>query len=307
MWISGVKAVSHATGLSSLLAKRHAGVRILMFHEVGGEDYSTREFERQITYVRDRYDLVSIDEALEALATNQRHSPPKLLLTFDDGLRNHFQEVYPVLVRLVVPAVFYVCPGLIERQQWLWNHDARARIEALAPEARRRFTDEAGAPDGTPLATIEWLKLLPAPRRRDVTARLQELTPEFTPTAAQHQRFDLMSWAELLSLDPRLVTVGSHTLTHPILTGLEPEEAFKEVRASRDWLEDRLKRPVQHFCFPNGLTSPAVTASLNGIYRSAVTTVQRIARHGDDPMALPRLSAAKQLERLSWRLHRPTP
>src|SRR5207244_2952639 len=157
-------------------------------------------------------------------------------------------------------------------------------LESLEPVERGRFADAALAPHRTPVEIVEWLKLLPAARRRDLTARVTELTPRFEPTEEQRQRFDLMSWAELLSLDPRRVTVGSHTVTHPILTGLEPEEALKEVRASRDWLEDRLKRPVDHFCFPNGLTNAAVTASLAGIYRSAVTTVQRIAGQGDDPM-----------------------
>ncbi|MEW6282388.1 MAG: polysaccharide deacetylase family protein, partial [Candidatus Eremiobacterota bacterium] len=46
--------------------------------------------------------------------------------------------------------------------------------------------------------------------------------------------------------------IGSHTLTHRNLTGLEPDDLRREVHDSKRWLEDELGQPVTTFCYPRG-------------------------------------------------------
>src|SRR5438876_789673 len=46
--------------------------------------------------------------------------------------------------------------------------------------------------------------------------------------------------------------IGSHTLTHPFLTRLAPEQAREEIFASKEKLEDLCGRPIEHFCYPSG-------------------------------------------------------
>ncbi|MFT3768676.1 MAG: polysaccharide deacetylase family protein [Minicystis sp.] len=52
-----------------------------------------------------------------------------------------------------------------------------------------------------------------------------------------------------------LVTIGAHTVTHPILRDLPREAARVEMVESRRRLEARLGQPVHHFAYPHG--SPA--------------------------------------------------
>src|SRR5262249_32902793 len=47
-------------------------------------------------------------------------------------------------------------------------------------------------------------------------------------------------------------SIGSHTVTHPELAALPPEEARYEIVHSRQLLEARLGRPVTTFCYPFG-------------------------------------------------------
>lgn len=46
--------------------------------------------------------------------------------------------------------------------------------------------------------------------------------------------------------------IGSHTLTHPHLTQLSPEQAQEEIAASKKKLEDLFGVPVEDFCYPYG-------------------------------------------------------
>jgi len=60
----------------------------------------------------------------------------------------------------------------------------------------------------------------------------------------------IMSADELRSLDSDLVTIGSHTVSHPMLTSLSESAARLELRKSRAQLERLLQRKVTLFSFP---------------------------------------------------------
>ncbi len=59
--------------------------------------------------------------------------------------------------------------------------------------------------------------------------------------------------AEQLRHLPDLITVGSHTLTHAILTRLDSDAAIQEIAGSRAKLEGLLNRSVTLFSFPFGV------------------------------------------------------
>ena len=49
------------------------------------------------------------------------------------------------------------------------------------------------------------------------------------------------------------VTIGAHTVNHPILKVLSEHEQHTEIEKSKLQLEDWLGRPVEHFAYPNGV------------------------------------------------------
>lgn len=68
--------------------------------------------------------------------------------------------------------------------------------------------------------------------------------------AALHE--SVMSAAQLRELPPDLVTVGSHTLTHPALPALNENDAKRELSESRVKLEKMLNKKITLFSFPYG-------------------------------------------------------
>jgi peptidoglycan/xylan/chitin deacetylase (PgdA/CDA1 family) len=259
-----------------------SAARILMFH--GTPRRLAGDLERQLRYLKRRFRIVP----LQALAAGGR--PGALALTFDDGLRSNVEVAYPILAKLGIPATFFVCPTLIDERRWLWNHEARARLRTL------------GADPAAVERMVEDMKGLDLQTRRRVEERLRDETPEYRSSEAEREEFDLAGWDELSRLDPALVTIGSHTLTHPILTSLSPGEAEKEICASRALLEKRLARPVTLFCYPNGNIDSTVVALARRTYRVAVTAAPGDVRPGCDPLQLPRLAAPRGLLRLAWRV-----
>ncbi|MBI4843151.1 MAG: polysaccharide deacetylase family protein [Nitrospirae bacterium] len=48
------------------------------------------------------------------------------------------------------------------------------------------------------------------------------------------------------------VTFGAHTISHPVLSGLSREDAFREINGSKRALEDILGKEVSYFAYPYG-------------------------------------------------------
>jgi peptidoglycan/xylan/chitin deacetylase (PgdA/CDA1 family) len=258
--------------------------RILMYHGTPRADAAA--LERQLRVVRLAFPVVP----LEDLATKKPGGRPRVALTFDDGLRSNVEVAYPILRKLGLSATFFVCPGLIDGGQWLWNHEARQRLLTLDRNTLAELAGQVGAPQDVE-AFVEWMKTLDISRRRQVEKEIRAATPGFAPTAAQRAEYDLAGWQELKRLDPRVVTIGSHTMTHPILTSLTAEETDAEMRDSRAALEQHMEREVSIFCYPNGNLNEGALASARRYYRSAVTVESGTVREEADPHLLPRFSA----------------
>ena len=253
-----------------------------MYHGTSRADAGA--LERQLRMVSIAFPVVPLEEL------GKRRGRPRVALTFDDGLRNNVEVAYPILRKLGLSATFYVCPGLIDGEQWLWNHEARQRLLTLGAGELAELASHVGAPAEVE-GFVEWMKQLPIARRREVEKETRAATPDFSPTDAQRAEFDLASWKDLKRLDPRVVTLGSHTMTHPILTSLTPEETDGEMRESRVALEKNLERPVSLFCYPNGNVNEGALASARRYYRSAVTVEPGTVTCEDDPHLLRRFAA----------------
>ncbi len=279
---------------------REAGARVLMLHGIPRRH--ARLLERIVRYVTRHFDVVPLAE----LARDAARGAPvghKLAISFDDGLRNNVEIAYPILKAHGAPATFVVCPELVERDAWLWNHEARQRLRRLEAGPRREIAAELAC-DAEVESIVERMKRLPLAARRRAEARIRHATPGFAPTPEERHEFDLASWTELRSLDPQLVTIGSHTLTHPILPSLDAGEAEEEIAQSRRLLERKLGREVQLFAYPNGDIDAAALACVRRHYRAAVTVEEGWVSSPCDPFLLPRISVPASVLRLALSLHR---
>lgn len=297
--------ISYTSGISGFFGRQQTGMRILMFHGVGGSDYPEDVFLTQMEFLQRHFSIVSLEQMVTALKQGERPSPPWVTLTFDDGLRNNYTVVYPILKRLGLPATFFVCPALLDSGQWLWNHEARERLRTLDDDRRAFLAQMLKAPGHGREEIVEWLKTLPIKPRVSAENLIRAMTPSFQPTPAQCQQFDIMSWQELerIAWDPSgLFTVGSHTMDHPILTGLLPGEIEFEVRESQKLLEQRLSQPIDYFCYPNGAYHQDVLTAVRRYYRGAVTTLPGIIGEASDLHQLPRIATAEQADQLAWRM-----
>lgn len=100
---------------------------------------------------------------------------------------------------------------------------------------------------------------------------------------------DLLTWEQVGEMIRAGFEMGSHTLTHPDLTALPPDEREREIGDSRRILERRLGVPVTSLAYPYGPFNEAVREAAARHYRFACTTRLAYCAPGADAYTLPRI------------------
>jgi peptidoglycan/xylan/chitin deacetylase (PgdA/CDA1 family) len=90
-------------------------------------------------------------------------------------------------------------------------------------------------------------------------------------------RLRLLEADGVREVSERGMEVGSHSVTHPRLSGLDRETLIYEVGDSRQMLSEILNAPVEGFCYPYGnVDGPAVQAARRAGYAYAVATKKQV-------------------------------
>jgi peptidoglycan/xylan/chitin deacetylase (PgdA/CDA1 family) len=79
-------------------------------------------FKKQLKYLTNNYNIVTTDEFVNS------KSHDNILLTFDDGLKCHYDVVAPILSDLNIPAIFFVSSGPIVHREFLLVHQLQILI-----------------------------------------------------------------------------------------------------------------------------------------------------------------------------------
>jgi len=288
-----VLEILRVCGIFSLTrALSAAKPRILVYHNFsatsgGGNSVGVPELRYQLEYLRRHFQVVKLSELCRQLASG-RPMRNVAALTVDDGRRNFYEFLYPLLKEFQLPATFFVVSSFISQRDWLWTDKVLwlseqpnrapelgpnklpaffARLNGMPPEARNACIDSFARGMGSSIP--------------------KHAPPPYAPC----------SWRELREMcDSGLVEIGAHTLTHPILSTLRDHESAHEIRASRAELEEQLGQSVTLFGIPNGTYKDYRPSQLKQIrdagYAGAATALSGLVGADVDPYQLPRIGIA---------------
>jgi len=289
-------------------AHRHQAL-IITYHRFsereGGARISARAFAEQARYLAAHYTLVPLSRLAACL--RKREIPPRLAaITIDDGYRDAYEIAFPILRKHRAPATVFVVTEFVEGTTWLWTDKPRYLMALAAPQAfeigigdhRLKLELNGGASRAVAAGLINAALKPLSEEARDASIKrlafeLRVKLPERPPA-----EYSAINWGQAREMADAGVEIGSHTLTHPILTGLGDERLREEVGRSRDRIQTVLGRKVETFCYPNGdydLRTRREVARAG--YRLAVTTDVGLNNELNDPLALRRIHGEYDLAR----------
>lgn len=295
--------VSVAAGLLPLLCNPSGEPRLstLIYHRVlpqrdpmrPGEPTAS-EFDWQMRLLREHFHPLSLQEATARLA--QGALPRRAVcVTFDDGYADNEQIALPVLKRHGIPATVFVSTGYLNGGR-MWNDTV---IEAL----RNWSGEHADLNDlGLTLYSLDSTQarreaaedVLTRIKHRDPVER-QDIVDAIAARSGDLPGDLMMTDDQVRNLAQSGVTIGAHTVSHPILASVSTDIAREEIRGSKAYLESLLQRDVGVFAYPNGLPGRDYREEHRAMVQEmgfgvAVSTHWGVATPASDRLQLPRFT-----------------
>ncbi|MBX3269720.1 MAG: polysaccharide deacetylase family protein [Sandaracinaceae bacterium] len=222
--------------------------------------------------------------------------PPGVVLTFDDGYREHLDVVVPLLRARGMSATFYLMTDIhgggrqvavVDAWYWTLDHAQRPELRVRLPGGNAFV-----ARCDTREAKLAWVvgsakRALLGASAADQAAMLRELAAsaecELPADLAAQLYLAPGDWQRLADSGMR---VGAHSLTHPRLTLLPDDALHREVSESIAVLSP-LGQPAT-FAYPDGAFDDRVAAKVAAHAISAVTCEVGTVSGGQDRLRLPR-------------------
>lgn len=216
----------------------------------------------------------------------------RIAFSFDDGYADNVTRALPVFERCGARATFYLAAGLMESRTTPWWDELAFVLErARTPVARARVGGaevalDAASPAGRRdalRALLPLLRVAPAEQR----ARLDALRDALG--ARGPAPCELAEWPLARRLAEAGMEIGAHTMTHPFLTLLPPDEQRREIAGSAALAAARTGAEVTGLAYPVGdHDERTVEAARAAGLAYAVTTLAGDCAPGADAFRLPR-------------------
>lgn len=230
---------------------------ILIYHQVLAQADPMRPteptaavFDWQMRLLRNYFTPLSLDDAITHLQNNSLPANA-VCVTFDDGYLNNLTVAQPILQKYQIPATVYVATAFSngenmwnDRLQYLFADESRSQLQLddeiiqLADIAQRRNSAQ------------QWLKRL---KYLPVTERRNKIAHFYQQNDAAEQPALMMTPMQIKQLAASGVTIGAHTVDHPILKTQDADEQRRQIIESKQQLEQLLGMEVKHFAYPNGV------------------------------------------------------
>lgn len=91
-----------------------------------------------------------------------------------------------------------------------------------------------------------------------------------------------LSWSDMVQLKSQF-EIGSHSITHALLTKVPTPVADYEIIESKIMLEQSLGQPIKKFCYPRGYANEHTKAIVRRIYETGRSVIVGAVEEGDDP------------------------
>lgn len=232
-----------------------------------------KKFRGQLNYIMRNYVVIPLEDYVEFLQGNKGIPENSCILTFDDGFKDHYVNVFPILKRRKLPASFFpitqpltgfVVPAVHKTHFLLAKIGSKVFagqfnqiLKEQFPKLAKKFLvdDKAKKERG-----YRWDDALTVNLKRAVAKMpsgprakiLNQIFAKYFKNEKQFCKQLYMNQHEMREMISGGMSFGGHTHTHPMLSRLTRKEQINELKTSKLILEKGLKTKIKLFAYPYG-------------------------------------------------------
>jgi peptidoglycan/xylan/chitin deacetylase (PgdA/CDA1 family) len=262
-------------------------------HHPGMISATPEQFTQQIKMIVQKYQVVSLQDVVDAIHNQKQLSAKSLLITFDDAYQDFAKHAWPVLKEYSLPATVFVPTGYPDQPNasFWWDRLYAALLNADSSKKIELNNKQYSLSAGNNLSQLfriarNWIKSLP---HEQAMQEVDQLCEKLNGPQVENL---VMGWDELRNLAREGVTLAPHTRTHPLLNHLDLKSAMDEIIGSLDDLNEKIGGTVPVLCYPAGGVSDELVRELEQSEIEVAFTTQRGLNHlqQDSPFRLRRIN-----------------
>lgn len=277
-------------------------IAILMYHRVSQrqdswslDSISPDGFERQMIHFCRNYDILSLNRLVEHIKQGDDLPEKALVITFDDGYKDNYRFVFPVLKKYDVPATIFLSTGNIGTGKLFWWDKVsyiiqHTNLDQLYLEELGKFSIRSERERShANLIANDRLKMFPGEMRDHLIDDLLTISDVEIPDDLGEEL--ILSWDEIREMSNYGIAFGAHTVNHPTLTNLPLEQAAWEIIQSKNDIERMIGHQVTEFSYPHGDINADIAKLVEASgFACAVTILpNRLISQGDSAYGLSRI------------------
>jgi len=259
---------------------------------------TTGNFEKQIQYLVDKYNIINLEEY-----NNEEETHNTCVITFDDGWEDNYKYAYPILKRYGVKATIFLTTSYINSRSWPWTDKLcfyihNASFDKMS-EIFRLIENEGYDFNGGFYSLIDTDRFIAAEcliseLKKYSNRNLLTIMSKIDNLMEDQYRIleglpSWLDWDQIKEMRQNGIRFGAHTHKHFLLTKLSIEEAHNEIIQSKKLLQDMIGAPVNTFSYPNGYYNDEIISIVKQSgFTHAVTTHPGLLTNYRDQFKLPR-------------------
>ncbi|BAP30322.1 regulatory protein [Chryseobacterium sp. StRB126] len=200
---------------------------------------NTKQFEADIDCFSKHFQWVNWDEFKNFTSGSFKSQKKIALLTFDDGFREFYDTVAPILERKGIYACNFINPAFIDNKEIMFRCKASLLIEAL--ERQKSIHPEVykilSLSNHTTVETLKEKILKITYQEKDILDLLAErLEIDFQSYLQEHRPY--LSTEELKNLTHRGFGISSHSWDHPKFGALSLDQQMESINKTFAYLKE---------------------------------------------------------------------
>lgn len=294
------------------VCKRQLGGKtvILMYHELAEDSDDVEawtvvkrtDFLRQMDYLRAKFDVVSLQQAIVRMAQPDDVDRPMAVVTFDDGDRGNRDVLLPIVKTFELPVTIFIATGQVHDQKSYWFDRLINALQVNAPvtialppdlPATYVINETRGEPNWAKIKVLLSALMDVEPTTRERVVDL--ITDNITRKNRRSRGIAPLMISDIKELaDCSLVTIGAHSHCHSILTQMDQPAALESAVRCKELLELWTGQNMRYFAYPYGYCNDVVMSTVMAAgFEAAVTTAMRPWGKGEKLFALPRIGVGR--------------
>ncbi len=211
---------------------------------------TTKEFIKDLEYLCKHFTPISISELEDSVYGNKLLKKPSFHLTFDDGLKEIYTEIAPILESKGIPATFFINTDFIDNKGLFYRYKASLIIDKIKGDKNLQqiVAKEIDINEASLQIIKEALLNFNIHDTKIINNIANLIELDFDNFLSSQQPY--LTKQQIKELLAKGFDIGSHSLNHPYFKDIDINEKKRQINESFKFIEEEFKVKNSYFSFP---------------------------------------------------------